>query len=436
MKSLQVVAICSLLVGMFLFIFYTLDMHQYLPYAVQVKEVSVYDMHTCPKQPSNKQLYHSLVYLLGDLEETERLSREPKGELGKGIKYLDNYKNPCWLEELPSKPFHYRKTRWKHMVLPRQVAQVHKSMTPILTKRGQLAQGNNNGTRLRCIPYIMVLGMHKAGSSDFYDCLSLHPLVERVGRREPQFWSHLPEGTTLSDYLDYYDYAAEKIHQYQEANGFHPKVTLDGSTHTYQSFPGNWTRHPWNKHTGRQCITLPQQMNHVTPNMKFILLLRNPISWVESCFNYFKGIYYKNGPIGTGYTTNALRIKVIADVRAINKCIKDTNDTVWCAYNQTGQDWCNIAHTVYYAWAKMWIEGVGRENILFVNADLYFRNRGPTLGKVFKFLGLPELSGDDLKKATRKRAVNSNSRRKKVKLDKVALETLRDFVEPWNKTTC
>ena len=45
-------------------------------HTVTETEESVLDMRTCPEPPSDKQLYDSLSYLLGDLGETERLSRE------------------------------------------------------------------------------------------------------------------------------------------------------------------------------------------------------------------------------------------------------------------------------------------------------------------------------------------------------------------------
>ena len=390
-------------------------------------------MHICPEQPSDKQLYDSLSYLLGDLAETERLSREPKGEVGKGIKYLDNYKNPCWLEELPFQPFKYPMTKWKHMVQPKHLQAVSKAMMPILRKRSRSA--NRTGARLRCLPYIILAGMHKAGTSDFYESLTKHDMVEEVPMKEPQFWSHLPQGTKLSDYLDFYDLASEQIRRFTDKSDFHPKVTLDGSTHTYQSYPGTWRKHPWNKQTGKQCITLPQHLKYLTPKSKVIFLFRKPQDWVVSCINFFKSQYIRRGIFGIGNRPNqtAFQHKITRDIGAIDKCISDHNDTLWCVYTLAGTERCHVAHTMYYLWSKLWVDGFGRDNLLFLNADVYFKDRGNAMQRAFEFLGLPEMSNNSYRLMLHRRVKNKSKTEYKVEMDTVSAEKLSRLVTPWNK---
>jgi hypothetical protein len=70
--------------------------------------------------------------------------------LQKHIPYLPNYKNPCW----------YERDHLAHTVV------------------------------LKCLPYALVVGFEKSGTTELHNKLSLHPQVEAPFRKEPFYWGH------------------------------------------------------------------------------------------------------------------------------------------------------------------------------------------------------------------------------------------------------
>ncbi len=68
-----------------------------------------------------------------------------------GPTFLKDYKNPCWLQTL--------------------------------------SRGANSGVgKLRCLPYVYILGVEKCGTTELYDKLTLHPQVAKGKLKEPIWW--------------------------------------------------------------------------------------------------------------------------------------------------------------------------------------------------------------------------------------------------------
>ena len=100
------------------------------------------------------------------------------------ITFLEEYKNPCWVEELPWKPFEYSKEQYDPWRIPNQfgirMGETNNTLLPILHNRQRRAIGTapfyTNGTRTRCLPYFLLAGLQKAGTTDLYEALTRHPL--------------------------------------------------------------------------------------------------------------------------------------------------------------------------------------------------------------------------------------------------------------------
>ena len=122
---------------------------------------------------------------------------------------------------------------------------------------------------------------------------------------------------------------------------------------------------------------------------------------------------------------------IIKEIKEINDCLK-TKDGLTCAYlliKDTQSDYCHVAHTMYYVFVKMWIEELGKGNVLILNSSEYFRNRDISLTKIFQFLGLPELEQKE-KYSLDKMGVQ-NKIKHSAELTAIAQKDLENFVEPW-----
>lgn len=98
----------------------------------------------------------------------------------KPIKFLPEFKNPCWREKLTvsirdlyrhngfaqygvsyKKVFNRLRERWEHIV-------------PM--------------SRLRCLPYFFLAGQPKCGSTDLYQKLVSHPDIKTPPIKESHWW--------------------------------------------------------------------------------------------------------------------------------------------------------------------------------------------------------------------------------------------------------
>ena len=61
----------------------------------------------CPTPASPEVIQKAIHLLLEDFKGIKSRVREPKTQKTRMINFLDNYKNPCWVEELPTKSFNY-----------------------------------------------------------------------------------------------------------------------------------------------------------------------------------------------------------------------------------------------------------------------------------------------------------------------------------------
>ena len=112
-------------------------------------------------------------------------------------------------------------------------------------------EGNGNVT---CLPYIMVLGEMKCGTTSMYKMLSNHPQVRRPFVKEKRYFSNLWPLATASWYASNYETATTAEATAADA------VTLDASPTTFSMFglAAGWLK-KW------------------TPEVKLLVMLRDPV---------------------------------------------------------------------------------------------------------------------------------------------------------------
>jgi N-acetylgalactosamine 4-sulfate 6-O-sulfotransferase len=98
------------------------------------------------------------------------------------IPFLSSYRNPCWLEPLPD-TFPYTENRYGG-----KTQGYMSNLTPAWTTLYTL-QKESRKVRLRCLPYFFIGGFPKCGTTDVYDKLVLHPLIQGCLFKEPHYWT-------------------------------------------------------------------------------------------------------------------------------------------------------------------------------------------------------------------------------------------------------
>lgn len=240
---------------------------------------------------------------------------------------MKNFRNPCWVEALPAakgspyrmrdhtfdltkfeddrlspvrgnamQPFIRRTCRlheehnkltmdslyWRTILCTCYVSQVENKFT----------HRRNIGKpyRVRCLPYFYLIGPQKTGTTDLYNCLSFHPDVVPGMAKEPHWWTRSRlSGTTMEEYVDLFDQAADTIATNDvTVNGtdrpFHRQITGDASAELIWD-NWDWRRQPENMDGDVMCDYVTYEINHlvidhirhVTPQARFVAMLRDPI---------------------------------------------------------------------------------------------------------------------------------------------------------------
>ena len=91
------------------------------------------------------------LHMIRSIMDTARFNYCVLCVLQKPLRFLANYKNPCWHETVQ--------------------------------------RGNTNKTVLRCLPYYMISGQAKCGTTDLYFALIEHPSIEQCIVKDLQWWA-------------------------------------------------------------------------------------------------------------------------------------------------------------------------------------------------------------------------------------------------------
>ena len=104
------------------------------------------------------------------------------------LPYLQNFRNPCWIEKLPdvAHPYSVRPHKFEMMGFQESRLRV----------QSQFPQRKADGKpyRMRCLPYYYIIGPQKSGTTDLYNSLIKHPGVIQGMAKEPHWWPRSRQG--------------------------------------------------------------------------------------------------------------------------------------------------------------------------------------------------------------------------------------------------
>lgn len=317
-------------------------------------------------------------------------------------KFLSNFKNPCWYE----------------------------------------FTGNNSNNRLRCLPYFHIIGVCKSGTTDLFNRLVQHPqIVKNRGlmSKETWFWSWHRYGTelwrkvnpkkfkNLDNFLDFFQ--IPKISEFKvSSNGSRYSEIITGHADPMDFWDHTlWWLIPQNNGNASEPVfTTPHLIHHVQPNIKLILLLREP---AERLYSH----YYH---IGYGSSPEDFEVDVSASIRYLDRC-RAKSSLRSCLYNRTlfKEMPTPLFASFYDVHMANWLEVFPRNQIFIMRTEDFDKSKKKYLLQLFKFLNV-----GDVEERVLDRMSNLAHKYKSVRKDKAGpmlnhtRQTLRDYLrEPMKR---
>ncbi|XP_060068353.1 carbohydrate sulfotransferase 15-like [Ylistrum balloti] len=328
--------------------------------------------------------------------------------------FLPDMKNPCWYDDDND-----RRTVWIEYLCSMD--------SGYASRLCNLYSGNRKTKKkiLRCLPYFMLIGQPKSGSTDLFKRIVQHPDVRSSISKEPHWWTryrHCREKMphSFTEYTDYFSYVAETLHV-AEKSAKMQIITGEGSQSTLWDHQW-WWEYPENEDDKGPGIHNAHFIRHILPDVKLLVILRNPVERLFSEYLYFFPDEQKSVDIFNNYVTRA--------VHSFNTCLAN-NSLRHCAYKEATDVRLRLMIGLYAVFLKDWMDVFPRKQLLVISLDNYSANQSTVLSKVFKFLGLRNFESRRTKR-TRFNQRRPSSRQIGDMLNETRL-VLERFYRPFNK---
>ena len=264
---------------------------------------------------------------------------------GSAISYQHTYKNPCWYEEDSKKAF------------------------------------------LHCMPYFLVAGFTKSGTTELFQTLKLHPQISPANYKETFWWKR--QFLTKAGPVDYTAYFSRatfdilstvRMSKKQNLPWEHPVVTYEATPDlVYDGLtrekPGEPVKEPQ--------VLLIDNVKKIIPNVKIIVIMREPISRVYSDYMQFSNISLQH-----------FHKETVFAIKDFQDCMARSGMRA-CAYRDVGDMARKRLRTgLYHIYMKDLLRTFPSEQILYIRLEDYTRNRILWLRKITQFLGLDTLDDE------------------------------------------
>ncbi|KAK3099481.1 hypothetical protein FSP39_005091 [Pinctada imbricata] len=253
----------------------------------------------------------------------------------KPIKFLDNFKNPCWYQMI------------------------------------------NGKKTLSCLPYFHIFGVCKSGTTDLYSRMLKHPQIvpnNGVLQKETWFWSWRRYFKRSGDPMDFWDHRYWKYIQQNNPNSKEPIVTT------------------------------PNLLYHLVPNIKLILVLREPVERLYSHYYQFEG----KSPLD-------FHEKVKQSIKVLTACTKKYPIRA-CLYDPYIIEFMRVPlyASIYHVHLKNWLDVFPREQMFILRTEDYKRNEREYLLEIFRFLELNDVPEEAMRKIKSSKKVYKTMRKEKM----------------------
>lgn len=347
--------------------------------------------------------------------------------------FIPSLKNPCWYSNLTVSPqiantLASKLDQGKSVLSGRDLKWLSSQLF------GSGSKHQRSMEKLHCLPYFLLAGFAKSGTTTLHSLLLRHSNIASPEVKEPHWWTRTPLGPMDHDFL--------KIAVVRYLINF-----LSASRTIELNFPL------------QQIITydassslLPDSMfkveeidfcamvsviSRVLPNVKVIVLIRDPVSRAYSQFYYMHGPFSKWPQEMKENASLYFHNYTSLAVNDFYDCLSQNKSDYECVHGvTTGRKELNtwIGLGVYYIHIVKWMQFFPRENFLFLKTDELSRDSRGVINKVTNFLGLNPSSESTarmlfpMKKNARRSFLND----KRYEMMAETKSLLKAFYSPYN----
>lgn len=208
------------------------------------------------------------------------------------------------------------------------------------------------------MPDFLIIGGQKCGTTSLYQYLIQHPQILPAAQKEVHFFD-----LNFSQGIEWYQQQFPLPTSEQQ---------LTGESSPYYLF------HP--------CV--PQRVYQLFPNIKLIVLLREPVARAWSHYHH---------EVRLGFESLSFDEAIAQEAERLNgETEKLLADETYYSFNH--QHYSYLSRGIYIKQLETWMDLFPKKQFLVIKSEDFYTNPGKTLDQVFEFLELPAYQLDHYSK--------------------------------------
>jgi hypothetical protein len=205
--------------------------------------------------------------------------------------------------------------------------------------------------RLRVLPDFIIIGATRSGTTSLYQDLIRHPCVVPAYRKEPSYFNHY-YGRGIDWYKSQFPFS---LHKRYFKNVLRKEFQTGEATANYFYYP-----------------SVPQKIAEALPDIRLILLLRNPVE--------------------RAYSDYQLTVRSRRESRSFEEAIDDELKNPVKVTPENERSLLLVRYLlkgVYADHLAVWLKFFKKEQLLVLKSEEFFRGPSATFRQVLNHLGLP-----------------------------------------------
>ncbi|XP_071854137.1 carbohydrate sulfotransferase 15-like isoform X2 [Apostichopus japonicus] len=254
----------------------------------------------------------------------------------------------------------------------------------------------DNSTDLICLPYALLLGLPKCGTTDLYRKMLSHPDIISI-RKEVQWLARASRrGSPLRHYGDkIFTPAIRRL--IGKGRRKDQAITVDGSASTYWDNEGWLAKYPKYFQKGPPYI-LADVIKALLPDAKLMVIFREPASRLYSDYVFFNKL--------RNISPENFHELVRTSIDEYKACLTSRGSEYACVYQSRP---ARLQIGLYSLYTRDWLLRYPRQQFMFINLSNWHKGCRQILPEIYEFLGAEKLTEIEINAICMKSKSNTNA---------------------------